>query len=224
MPDSTGLLRTLDEKVDPAQTALIVVDMQNDFAADGGYYHCKGNDVAAMRARLAALPGLLDAARAAGGLVVFIQAIYDDEYLSDPMRERMVRRGYGATPCHTGTWGADFCLVAPNPGEPVVVKHRYSAFAGTELHALLQAHGIRTLLLTGIATDVCVESAARDGYFLDYYITLVSDCCATGQAEDQAGTMRRIERDYGIVATAAEVTAAWTRRAAPALAHADAAR
>jgi ureidoacrylate peracid hydrolase len=69
--------------------------------------------------------------------------------------------------------------VQPTAGDLVVVKHRYSAFAGTDLDARLKECGIRSLLLTGVATEVCVESTARDGYFLDYYITMVADCCAT---------------------------------------------
>ena len=204
-----NLLSTLEQKVDPAHAALVVVDVQNDFLADGGHYHRAGNDVAAMRAAIAGLPALVERARQAGVLVVFIQAIYDPEYLSGPMRERNRRRGVEAPRCITGTWGADFWGMEPAAGDLVVVKHRYSAFAGTELDARLKERGIRSLLLTGVATEVCVESTARDGYFLDYYITIVADCCATGKREDHEGALRRCERDFGVVASAAEVVAAW---------------
>ena len=219
------LLATLEQKVDPAHAALIVVDVQNDFLADGGHYQRAGNDVAAVRAAIAALPNLIEQARQAGVLVVFVQAIYDPQYLSGPMRDRNRRRGVEAPRCISGTWGAEFCGVQPRPGEPVVVKHRYSAFAGTTLDAVLKERGIRSLLLVGVATEVCVESTARDGYFLDYYITMVADCCGTGRRADQESALYRCERDFGIVATAAEIIAAWQQpraNAAATAAHADA--
>jgi ureidoacrylate peracid hydrolase len=221
--DGDDLLSTLEQKADPAHAALVVVDVQNDFLAEGGHYHRAGNDVVPMQAAMAALPELVERARQAGVLIVFIQAIYDPEYLSGPMRERNRRRGVEAPRCITGSWGADFWTVQPQPGDLVVVKHRYSAFAGTELDGLLKERGIRSLLLCGVATEVCVESTARDGYFLDYYITMVADCCATGQREDQESALRRCQRDFGVVATAAEIVGAWERLGAlPAPAGAEA--
>src|SRR5262249_41013954 len=82
------LLLTLEQKADPAHAALVLVDVQNDFLADGGFFHQAGVDVAPMQEALAPLPRLLEQARQAGVLVVFIQAIYDPEYLSGAMLER----------------------------------------------------------------------------------------------------------------------------------------
>jgi ureidoacrylate peracid hydrolase len=79
----------------------------------------------------------------------------------------------------------------------------------TELDALLKRHGVKSLLMTGVATDTCVESTARDAYFIDYYVTLVEDCCGAANAEDHAGACKRFARDYGPVVTAAEVIATW---------------
>jgi ureidoacrylate peracid hydrolase len=205
------LLLTLEHKADPAHAALVLVDVQNDFLADGGFFHQVGVDVAAMRAALAPLPRLLERARQAGLLVVFVQAIYDPEYLSGPMLERNRRCRLQVPRCLTGSWGADFWTVRPRAGEPIVIKHRYSAFANTELHALLQQRGIRSLLLTGATTDVCVESTARDGYFLDYYVTMVADCCAAATAQWHRDALEGCARDFGTVATSAEIVAAWER-------------
>src|SRR5438067_7716434 len=130
------LLLTLEQKADPAHAALVLVDVQNDFLADGGFFHQAGVDVAPMREALGPLPGLLEQARQAGLLVVFVQAIYDAEYLSDAMLERNRRRGLEIPRCLTGSWGAEFWTVRPQAHEPIVIKHRYSAFASTELHAL----------------------------------------------------------------------------------------
>ena len=157
------------------------------------------------------LAQLVDHAREAGLLVVFIRAIYDPQYLSAPMRERDLRVGRRMPRCLTGSWGADFYVIAPRPNEPVVIKHRYSAFAKPELDDLLRRHGIRSLLLAGVTTDTCVESTGRDAYFMDYYVTLVADCCAGAAERDHRVALERFERDYGAVVNSADVIEAWKR-------------
>ena len=211
LADSDELLSTLEQKVLPAHAALLVVDVQNDFVADGGFFDQVGADVKTIQRAIPPLARLVDRAREAGVLVVFIQAIYDPQYLSAPMRERDLRVGRRMPRCLTGSWGADFHVIAPRPNEPVVIKHRYSAFANSELDDLLKRRGIRSLLLTGVATDTCVESTGRDAYFIDYYVTLVADCCAGAAERDHLMALERFERDYGAVVSSANVIEAWER-------------
>ena len=177
------LLETLEEKVDPGSAAIVVIDVQNDFVADDGWAAGVGWDPKLNQEAARRLQRFLEHGRRAQVPIVFIQAIYDEIYLGAPMLERNKRRGVEGGRCLTGTWGADFYLVAPQPGEPIVRKHRYSAFAETELNTVLRHLGVQSLLLTGVYTEGCVESTARDGYFLDYYITLVEDCCGTTTQE-----------------------------------------
>lgn len=209
--DGEELLLTLEQKVHPAHAALVVVDVQNDFCAEGGFFHRAGNDLTNIQRAVSPLVRLLDQARRGGVFVVFIQAIYDPQVLSAPMRERNRRRNLEQPRCLTGSWGADFYVARPLPGEPVVIKHRYSAFAGTELEQVLRRRGIRSLLLTGVSTDTCVESTARDGYFMDFYVTLVADCCGALSDADHRGTLTRAERDFAEVVTSADVIRAWER-------------
>ena len=214
------LLSMLEQKTDPAHTALLVVDVQNDFVADAGYFAQVGADVKTIQRSIPRLLTLIDRAREAGVLVVFVQAIYDPEFVSGPMRERNIRAKREMPRCLTGSWGAEFYAVRPRPGEPVIVKHRYSAMINTELDSLLKRRGIRSLLLTGVSTDTCVESTARDAYFMDYYVTLVADCCGGATERDHLVALERFERDYGAVVTAAEVITAWEAgvRSPPAIA------
>src|SRR5215468_709291 len=172
----------------------VVVDIGTEgFAvvADGGFFDQVGADVKMIQRAIPPLAQLVDRAREAGVLVVFIQAIYDPQYLSAPMRERDLRVGRQMPRCLTGSWGADFHVIAPRPNEPVVIKHRYSAFANSELDDLLKRRGIRSLLLAGGATDTCVESTGRDAYFSDYYVTLVADCCAGAAERDHLVALER---------------------------------
>lgn len=207
---TTELLRTLAEKADPAHCALIVIDVQNDFAADGGFFHQVGGDLKVVQQeRVPTLLRLIDEARNAGVRVIFVKAIYDPVNLSAPMRERNARLNMEQPRCLSGSWGAEFYRVKPEPGEDVVVKHRYSAMVNTTLPGLLRQHGIRSLLLTGIATDTCVESVGRDAYFIDYYVTLVADCCGAASEEDHRVALKRFHRDYGPVVTSVDVIEAW---------------
>jgi ureidoacrylate peracid hydrolase len=208
---SDDLLTSLDQKVARGVAALLVIDVQNDFVANGGFFHRIGADVTTIQRSIAPLSRLVEGAREAGVLVVFVQAIYDPQYLSAPMRERNLRRNVEIPRCLTGSWGADFQVVRPRAGEPVVIKHRYSAFTAPELRELLWRHGVSSLLLTGVSTDTCVESTGRDFYFADYYVTLVADCCAAASERDHRGALERFDRDYGAVTTSDDVMAAWAR-------------
>jgi len=207
----TELLTTLEQKAAPANAALLVIDVQNDFVADGGFFDQIGADVKTVQKSMPNLERLVTKAREAGVPVIFVQAIYDPEYLSAPMRERNLRRAVEMPRCLTGSWGADFYSVRPAPGEPVVIKHRYSAILNTELDALLKSRGIRSLLLAGVATDTCVESTGRDAYFIDYYVTIVSDCCGAASESDHLGALKRFDRDYGSIVTSGDVIGAWSR-------------
>lgn len=208
--NDSDLLVGLGAKADPRHCALIVIDVQNDFVADGGFFANRGADVGSIQTSVVPrLQSLIAAARDAGVLVVFVQAIYDDEYLSAPMRERNMRLGATEPRCLIGSWGADFYAVRPAPDEPIVIKHRYSASLNTDLLPLLRKQGISSLLLAGVATDTCVESTGRDAYFLDHYVTLVSDCCGAFSEQDHLGALARFRRDYGDVVESAEVMAIW---------------
>ena len=218
MPESK-VMTTLEEKVDPAHAALIVVDVQNDFCSDEGFFGTEVYDLKQIKATVPRIANLIDYARAARVKVVFIRSTYDPHHLNDPMRERNLRRGLSKTRCTTGAWGTELFYVSPIEGEPVVTKHRYSAFQGTDLHIILRAWGIRTLIMTGVTTNVCVESTSREGYFLDHYIVLVGDCAATTNEdrkdltseEIHRWTLTNIELTFGVVVNSSDVIAAWKK-------------
>jgi ureidoacrylate peracid hydrolase len=226
-------LTTLREKVEPARAALIVIDVQNDFCAVGGMMSNEGFDVSEAQKAAARLPRLLTTARSAGALVVFVRNIYSTDaefssmnrnkpaniYLSDAWLEQAARKRKGSYTrrpvCTAGSWEGDFYGdVRPLPGEPIVTKHRYSAFYNTDLDSILRSNGIRTIVLTGVATNVCVETTAREGFVRDYYIVLVSDGTATYAAEDHQATLRNVDRFFGEVATIADIVGLWEPAAA----------
>lgn len=203
------MLRTLDEKVDPRHAALVVIDVQNDFCHGEGAMAKNGADVTPMQAMVPRLNRLIQSARRAGVLVIFVRVTHTPEDDSDVWLERNLNRQHYI--CRDGSWGAEWYLVSPVEGEPVVVKHRYSAFTGTVLDDLLSARGVKSLILTGTTTDMCVESTARDGFMRDYYVVFVDDCTATSLPADHERTLERMTRTFGLVATADQIDAVWAK-------------
>jgi ureidoacrylate peracid hydrolase len=211
-------LRGMKDKVAPPHTALLVIDMLNEFLSPEGHTAQSGKDVSAGRALAERLPAFIADARAAGLLVVFIRNVYSTKhnfYLSDAWLEHAARRRAGGgtlkPTCGEGTWAADFYGdVRPQPEDAVVVKHRYSAFHNTDLETVLRANGIRTIVLTGTVTNVCVETAAREGYARDYYVVLVEDGCAAYSQADHDAAVRNVDRFFGEVSTMAVLRQIWS--------------
>jgi ureidoacrylate peracid hydrolase len=216
------LLTTLEQKVDPAHAALIVIDMQNDFCALGGMMDQEGADISAVQSMAERLPELIDAARAARALVVFIRNVYSTErnaYLSDVWLEQMLRRrGDSYTRrdvCAAGSWQGDFYgEVRPRPGEPIVTKHRYGAFHNTDLETILRVHGVRTVVLTGVATNACVETTAREAFVRDYYVVFTADGTAGYSDDAHAATLATIDKYFGQVVGLSEIADVWRTHAA----------
>jgi ureidoacrylate peracid hydrolase len=113
--------------------------------------------------------------------------------------------------CQTGTWGAEFYDLSPDPDDYILTKHRYSAFINTSLDLILRSNGIRTLIVTGTATHVCVDCTARDGFQHDYFVVIPADCTATSDPQLQEATLANFARHYGEVTTANEIIQAWAK-------------
>lgn len=209
-------LDTLAKKLAPDRCALVVLDVLNDFCADDGAMAKEGLDVSMAQRMAERLPALIDAARRAGALVVFVRNIYsteDNTYLSDAWLEQAQRRREGSyverAVCPPDSWGNDFYEVSPLPGEPIVTKHRFDAFLNTDLDLILRSNGVRSLVIAGVATNVCVETTARQAFVRDYYVVLPSDGAAAYSAEEQAASLTTIDRYFGQVTTCDEVIAIW---------------
>lgn len=211
------MLTTLERKVDPAHTALIVVDVQNDFCAKGGGFDIEKNNIGLMQAMVPRLVKFIEKARCAGLTIVYTRSVHDSplgHYMSDSFlaqKSGRARGRYTAYPfCKDGTWGADFYDgIKPEPGELVVNKHRFSVFWDTDLDLILRNRGIRTLIITGVTSNSCVETTARDGFNKDYYVVLLKDCAAAISEELHNNTVRTVDVYLGQSADSTEVLKCW---------------
>lgn len=210
------MLSTLSEKVDPRHAALVLVDVQNDFCAEGGAMHREGRDLSLVKAMIPRLERLVEAARAAQVPLIWIRCVYNtgpNHYLSEVWLEQAERRRNGAyvryPVCEPGEWNGDFFQVRPLADEVIVTKHRYGAFEATDLDLVLRSRKIRSVIITGVATNVCCETAARQAFMKDYYVVFTSDCTATFSQAQHDATLFNIDQFFGEVASSEQVMACW---------------
>ena len=191
---------TLDAKptsitLDTAKTAIVVVDMQNDFGTKGGMFDRAGIDISLIQRAVPPTARVLAAGRKAGIKVVYLKMAYKPD-LSDMGAPGSPNRRVHEQIMHVGTtvrapngaesrilvrdtWDSDIVdELKPESADTVIYKSRFSGFYETELDNKLKGLGIRYLIVTGCTTSVCVESTIRDAMFRDYSPVLLEDCTA----------------------------------------------
>lgn len=180
--------------IDLNKTALIVVDMQNDFGAKGGMFERAGIDISGIRAVVPNVQAALTAARAASLPIIYLKMAFKPD-MSDAgsvTAPNLIKHA----PLHVGavvtapdgtrsrilirdTWNTEIIPeLRPHAGDTIVHKSRFSGFYRTELDDLLKQRGVETLIVTGCTTSVCVESTVRDAMFRDYRCIVLEDCTA----------------------------------------------
>jgi ureidoacrylate peracid hydrolase len=205
-------------RVSPSDTAVVVIDMQNAYASEGGYVDLAGFDISGAAAVVGRIAQVLRTARAAGMPVIYLQNGWDADYVeagtpaspnwhkSNALKTMRARPDLAGQLLARGGW--DYELVdalAPEPGDIRVHKTRYSAFFNSQLDSILRARGIRTLVFVGIASNVCVESTLRDGFHLEYFGVMLEDATHhLGPDFIQQATVYNVEKFFGWVSTVAD--------------------
>ena len=203
------ILKDLKERCDPRWACLLVVDVQNDFVHPKGSAGQRGEDLSEAVAMVPRLVRFIAEARSMSLPVVYVRTTHS-EWTDTPSWVYRKSQQKALATCREGSWGAEFYEgISPLPEERVVIKHRYSAFINTDLNTVLKAKGTQSVLVTGVATNVCVETTARDAYTFDYYVTLVEDCAAAYDATLHVNTLENISRHFGLVASSKEIAESW---------------
>ncbi len=215
----------LGELVDPAHTALLLVDMQRDFVEAEGAFGKLGIDLSMYRDSVPRLVRLLSDARRAAVLVIHVQNTTLAGRMSDSPAQLRFNLRMHAGERHEGiplrysvegTPGHEFVKdLTPDTGEPVVRKHRSSAFWGTSLELLLRSNGIKTVVIGGCTTEGCVESTARDALFNDLYVVIAADCVASDDREQHDASLLLMRHRFDM-ATVDEIAAVWALTPPPA--------
>ncbi|HLJ11496.1 MAG TPA: isochorismatase family cysteine hydrolase [Planctomycetaceae bacterium] len=206
------VLDTPQELLDPARTAVVVIDMQNEIVSNGGGYAKHGYDVSPIQAIVPTIGRLLDAARQCEIPVIYTEFVHRDRFgacLMDGPNTFLHRRAEWISDVTEGTWAAATVdELAPRPGETVLAKSRASALCHTGLEGLLKDRGIDCVLLVGCLSDGCVLKTAIDMTHHGFYAMVVSDAVASMNPESH-----RLGLDYLAlkvpIFTSAEVLAVW---------------
>lgn len=201
----------------PEHTALIVIDMQNAYTSKGGYLDLAGFDVSKTKPVVQNIKKAVDAAHASNIQVIYFKNGWDDQYVeagginspnfhkSNALKTMRQQPELQGKLLAKGGW--DFELIdelRPLAQDIVIEKSRYSGFFNTALDSMLRSRGIRNLVFVGIATNVCVESTLRDGFFLEYFGVALDDACyQAGPGEAHEASLYNIKTFFGWVSDTA---------------------
>lgn len=176
----------------PHSTALLVIDMVNDFCADGGAMVLPNTGWL-----YPVIKRLVSGVREQGGMVVWIRDEHDE---ADPEFRKRTRH------CLTGSWGSQIVdELTPPASDFIRPKHAFSAFFGTDLNDWLRRRGITTLILCGVVTNICVRSTAHDAFFYGFDVLIASDACAATSGREQESSLYDLETHFARVCTVPEL-------------------
>lgn len=197
----------LRAKIDPRWTAVVVIDMQKDYCCAGGTFHRRGYDVGPAQRLAPRLNAFLAEARKAAVKHIIHFKMTKVAGLSSPVSAELYERLGIERMYDPGM--ADFYEVVPEEGDTVMAKYKYSGFYSTYLDQFLRANGIKALIITGIATNVCVESTAREGFMRDYHIVVPSDLTEGTSAAARDLTLANINTFFGEVVDSKDLVVCW---------------
>jgi len=207
------ILETIEERFHPRHTALLIVDMQKDFCEPGFGAEKAGRDLGPSKAVIPNIARLLQGAREAGAAVAHVGFSTFPNNGSDSdswLAQRRQSTVSSDTLCITGTEGAQFVTeLSPQGDEWVIGKHRYSAFTATDLDLLLRAKHIRSVIVTGVSTNVCVETTFRAAFELGYYVAVPPDGCASWNQDLHDAALANVRHRFGVTPMIDEILAGW---------------
>ncbi len=200
-----------------------MVDVQNDFAHEGGKAAALGADVIESKRAVESINRLINGARNADVPVFYLRTEHSTQTDKPNYIARYEKRGLNVDDllCAPGSWGAQFYegLLLPTSADHTITKYGYDGFQDTELQSLLEESGVSSLILTGLVTNLCVQTTAEHGFGLGYSIVIASDATAGDDQASHEAALRNLGAYFGLVVRAREVLAEWSTTQGPVSNH-----
>lgn len=190
--------------LEPKHTALLIVDVQNDFCSEGGFFAKDGSRILGGTELVHKLRSVLQRAREVGVLPVYIQYTHLKSGRSDSPAWRRARysTAEGSDYCVQGTWGHEIIAdLKPLEQEPVIQKFRGCAFINTGLNNILHSQSIQTTVITGLVTEGCAFDTACGATANDYFVVVVSDCLGSYEQELYDAALTILRKRYDVVSS-----------------------
>jgi len=208
-------LKTVDLKwlLEETDTALIIVDVQNEFCHPDGEFARRGFDVAPINRIIPNLSALANAAHAHNVPVIYIQNIEEDAtdspaWTARPDGDENISN---SRICQKGSWSVELYGLSPESRDFIFRKFRFSAFFNTVLNTFLRARKIETVIVCGLLTNICVETTVRDACMLDYYVVVPEDACFTWHQTVHEMSLSNIRQFFGKVTDTETIIRKWSK-------------
>ncbi|URN95324.1 MAG: cysteine hydrolase [Candidatus Pristimantibacillus lignocellulolyticus] len=195
------------------QSALLIVDVQQDFCGPEGKMAQYGIDLSTIDPAVDQIERLIKVAHEQEVPILFIRLITDPVTDSRAMKSWYAKKGLdpedSVAICRRGTFGAEDYRIAPSSADYIVEKQKYSAFVGTNIELLLQQLNVEHLIVTGVTTECCVDSTVRDAFMKDYEVYVVADACAAYEQDVHLMSINILDMNFATILSTEQLLSYW---------------
>lgn len=183
---------------DLGNIAVLIVDIQNDFCHDDGIFAQQGLDVTPAQEVAPQIQEFIEEIRQYGVPIIYTKQI-ETEDITPANLKRQFARGKLRAVCAPGSWGSDFYQLQPTEHDYVLEKRTYDVFSNPELKRILGKHQVKTIVITGVNTDVCIDTTVRRSFTEGYQVVIPHDLVATMNRDGEKHYLAVFERFFGDV-------------------------